>query len=252
MTRIFEKYKAHPQQAGIFRRGMAFIFDWFIIFLISILVYLVFDEIQAKASGEAGFISRVSKAIKAGENVSIRLSENESADMAVKSNLLKILKERVTAEEYAAAKKKSSEEIYHEYEEEFIAADYLQRFIYPEESFNLIREYVISLLFFVLFFRFGGRTPGKRIFRLKVLDLEGKPRLGWYQSFERAHGYVCSVLFASLGFWQVLWNKRGLTMHDKIAGTTVIKLPKKTRSWRKKKTKRVSKKPAVCSRVEDY
>jgi len=105
-------------------------------------------------------------------------------------------------------------------------------------------EYVISLLYFVLFFRFGGRTPGKRIFRLKVLDLEGKPQLGWYQSFERAHGYVCSGLFASLGFWQVLWDKRGLTMHDKIAETTVIKLPKKTRSWRKKKAKRVSKKPA--------
>jgi len=222
---------------------MAFIFDWFIIFLISILVYLAFDDIKAKASGEANLISRISQAVKAGEHVSIRLRENESADAAVKSNLLKILKERVTAEEYAAAKKMSSEEIYHEFEEEFIAADYRQRFIHLEESFNLIREYAISLLYFVLFFRFGGRTPGKRIFRLKVLDLEGKPRLGWFQSFERAHGYVCSGLFASLGFWQVLWDKKGLTMHDKIAETTVIKLPKKTRSRRKKKAKKVSKKP---------
>jgi hypothetical protein len=223
---------------------MAFIFDWFIIFLISILVYLGYDAIREKAGGEAGLISRVSQAIKAGEHVSIRMSENESADLSVKSKFLKILEERVTAEEFEAAKRKSSEEIYHEYEAEFIAAGYRHRFIYLEESFNLLKEYVISLLYFVLFFRFGGRTPGKRIFRLKVLDLEGKPRLEWYQSFERAHGYVCSGLFASLGFWQVLWNKRGLTMHDKIAETTVIKLPKKKRPKRKKKAKRISKKLA--------
>ncbi len=107
-----------------------------------------------------------------------------------------------------------------------------------DEMFNIIKEYFISLLYFVLFFRFGGRTPGKRIFRLKVVDLEGKPRLGWYQCFERAHGYVCSGLFASLGFWQVLWNKKGLAMHDKIAGTTVVKLPKKERPKKAKKTRR--------------
>lgn len=68
-----------------------------------------------------------------------------------------------------------------------------------DRAYKVIKEYIITLLYFVLFFRFGGRTPGKRLFRLKVIDLEGKPRLGWYQSFERAHGYVYSTLFASLG-----------------------------------------------------
>ncbi|HDP95429.1 MAG TPA: hypothetical protein ENN40_08745 [Candidatus Aminicenantes bacterium] len=63
----------------------------------------------------------------------------------------------------------------------------------------------------------------------EVVSGQGRPRQGWYQSFERAHGYVCSGLFASLGFWQVLWQKQGLAMHDKIADTTVIRLPKKKR-----------------------
>jgi 2-polyprenyl-6-hydroxyphenyl methylase/3-demethylubiquinone-9 3-methyltransferase len=51
--------------------------------------------------------------------------------------------------------------------------------------------------------------------------------LGWYQAFERTHGYACSALFVSLGFLQVLWDAEGLTMHDKIAGTSVIKRPRK-------------------------
>ncbi len=59
------------------------------------------------------------------------------------------------------------------------------------------------------------------------MDLKGRSRLSWYQSFERAHGYAASALFASLGFLQILWDAEGLTMHDKIASTTVIKLPRK-------------------------
>jgi 2-polyprenyl-6-hydroxyphenyl methylase/3-demethylubiquinone-9 3-methyltransferase len=96
----------------------------------------------------------------------------------------------------------------------------------PKEM-HILREFIIGYIYFVLFFRFGGRTLGKRIFRLQVIDLKKHKRLGWYQAFERTHGYACSALFASLGFLQVLWDAEGLTMHDKIAGTTVIKRPRK-------------------------
>jgi uncharacterized RDD family membrane protein YckC len=104
--------------------------------------------------------------------------------------------------------------------------------ILSDHTFGLFQEIVLGYLFFVLFFHFNGRTPGKRLLRLKVIDLKGRKRLGWYQSFERAHGYAASALIGSLAFLQVLWDAKGLTMHDKIAGTTVIKLPKR----RKKKS----------------
>jgi hypothetical protein len=35
------------------------------------------------------------------------------------------------------------------------------------------------------------------------------------------------LLLVGIGFLQVLWDPEGLTMHDRLAGTTVIKLPKK-------------------------
>lgn len=156
----------------------------------------------------------------------------------MKYALLEILKERIPEKEFKLAEKLSSEEIYSIYEKEFIAAGHKHKFVYLDETFDIFKEYFITLLYFVLFFRFGGRTLGKRLLRLKAVDLKGKPRLGWYQSFERAHGYVCSGLFASLGFWQVLWDKKGLAMHDKIAGTTVVKLPTKKKLNKKRKTKK--------------
>jgi len=237
MSRLFPRHKARPDQAGFFRRGLAFSFDAMIIGLLSLLIYLTIVEIKALAAGEPGIMAQASKAFKEGAGFSIRMREDKNDERILKSSFLKTLRERVSEAEYERARDMSAEALYHAYEEELVAAGYKHRFIYIDEMFNIIKEYFISLLYFVLFFRFGGRTPGKRIFRLKVVDLEGKPRLGWYQCFERAHGYVCSGLFASLGFWQVLWNGQGLTMHDKIAGTTVIKLPKKERPKKAKKTK---------------
>jgi len=212
--------------------------DAAIIGILSMFIYLVYFEIRASVTGEPGLIAQVSQAIKEGSGFSIRMEEDKNDERIMKQSLLRILKENISEEEYAGAEEMSAEELYHAYEEEFAAAGHKHKFIYVGEMFNIIQEYFITLLYFVFFFHFGGCTLGKRIFRLRVVDLEGKPRLGWYQSFERAHGYVCSGLFASLGFWQVLWNKQGLSMHDKIADTTVIKLPKKERIKKPKKSKK--------------
>jgi len=103
---------------------------------------------------------------------------------------------------------------------------------------ELIHEFFISYIFFVLFFHFPGRTPGKKLFGLKVIDLHGNGRIGWYQAFERTHGYVASGLSASLGFLQVLWDSEGKTMHDKISGTTVIRLPQKIKRKKSKRPKK--------------
>ncbi len=57
------------------------------------------------------------------------------------------------------------------------------------KGLNVLREIIVAYLYFGLFFRFRSQTPGKRLLRLKVVDLKGRARLSWYQCFERAHGY---------------------------------------------------------------
>lgn len=200
--KIFLRNKAHPDQAGFFRRFWAFSVDVVLAFMLAVLLYGVFTEVGGLFGGEKGIFTQAAQAAREGKSIVISLPSEEEAE-----------------------------------EEHFVIGG-------ERETFDFLREIIGGYIYFILFFRFSGRTPGKRLFRLKIIDLKERDRLGWYQAFERTHGYAASSLIVGLGFLQVLWDPQGLTMHDKLAGTTVIKLPKKKKEKRKKTAK---KKPAAAT-----
>ena len=223
----FPKHKAHPDQASFSRRFFAFTLDSIFIFLLAVPLYVIFSEIATPVTHEEGLVTSIKRAIEEGKSVMISLGPGENPQKKVKDSYLEVLREHLSPEEYERARDLSVEQI------EVLHEDILMEFgsgitvIRREpEGMHILREFILGYIYFVLFFRFGGRTLGKRILRLQVIDLKKRERLGWFQAFERTHGYACSTLFASLGFWQVLWDPDGLTMHDKIAGTTVVKRPR--------------------------
>ncbi|MGB9907527.1 MAG: RDD family protein [Candidatus Saccharicenans sp.] len=237
-SRLLPRHKVRADQAGFIRRGLAFGLDALIIAVLSSLVYTGYAELRARIRHEPSPVSRTIEALEKGGEASLTLERGLQVEQDKKQEYLDLLQGRITEKEYQEAKAMTVKEIEKNYAGALVRARIERarertsdksRNRAEDQAYKVIKEYIITLLYFVLFFRFGGQTPGKRVFRLKVIDLEGKPRLGWYQCFERAHGYVCSGLFASLGFWQVLWDRHGLAMHDKIADTTVIRLPKKPR-----------------------
>lgn len=242
---VFPRNKAHPSQAGFIRRGLAFGLDALIIAMLSSVVYAGYSELMARIRHEPSPVSRTIQAVREGESATWSPEKGLQARPDKKQEHLELLKNRLPDEEFQKAAAMSPEEIEKNFKTvlagarlaqtgERLAGGSGERL--DNRAYKVIKEYIITMLYFVLFFHFGGRTPGKRLFGLKVIDLEGKPRLGWYQCFERAHGYVCSGLFASLGFWQVLWDRHGLTMHDKIADTTVIRYPGPARIRKKRAT----------------
>jgi len=189
---MIQKHKAHPDQAEFFRRFLAFMIDFLIIMLIALVVYFALSEIAAMRRGQKGEFSRMLAAIERGEPVVVGLNKNRAEEPERKNDPGK------------------------------------KTFYVGGERFNIVFEFIVGYVYYILFFRFGGRTIGKRLLRLRVIDLEGRQRLGWYQSLERTHGYSASALLAFLGFFQVLWDHKGLTMHDRLAGTTVIRLKKRS------------------------
>ena len=70
-----------------------------------------------------------------------------------------------------------------------------------------------------------GQTLGKKIFKIRVVSLY-HDRIGFWHCLERSLGYVASTLEFGLGFIQAIWNNNRMTLHDKIAETTVIKVIK--------------------------
>lgn len=70
-----------------------------------------------------------------------------------------------------------------------------------------------------------GQTPGKKIFKIKVLQLDGTP-LSLSDSFGRYGGYGAGIATGLLGFLQIYWDPNRQAIHDKISATVVMDLTK--------------------------
>ena len=115
---MIQRHQARPDQAGLFRRFLAFMIDSLIIMLIAVLVYFSISEITTARRGEKGEFSRMLRAIKKGESVVIGLSKtdppSETANASGREN-----------------------------KTHFIGG----------EKFNLIFEFLIGYTYYVLFFQ---------------------------------------------------------------------------------------------------
>ncbi len=66
-----------------------------------------------------------------------------------------------------------------------------------------------------------GQTPGKKLLRIRVLQLDGTPLSIW-DSFGRYGGYGAGIATGLLGFAQIYWDPNRQAIHDKISATIVI------------------------------
>jgi hypothetical protein len=83
-------------------------------------------------------------------------------------------------------------------------------------------EFGWSALYFTFFpVVWRGRTPGKRLLRMRIVRLDGK-RLGWWAALNRFGGYAASIFTGLLGFFEMFWDENRQAMQDKIAGTVVV------------------------------
>lgn len=85
----------------------------------------------------------------------------------------------------------------------------------------------LGLYFTALTVLGNGRTPGKRLFRLRVIRLDGKP-IGWWTSLQRFGGYSASVVTGMSGFAEIFWDDNRQALQDKVVHTVVIQEPRPT------------------------
>jgi uncharacterized RDD family membrane protein YckC len=87
---------------------------------------------------------------------------------------------------------------------------------------------LVLVAYFGFFVRVSnGRTPGKRLLRIRVVSLDHE-RITRWQAVERALGYGASALEGGFGFIQYFLYKNHTCVHDRIAETIVVREPKKT------------------------
>lgn len=96
--------------------------------------------------------------------------------------------------------------------------------IHLEEGFNkTVFEVLVPVLYFGLStFFWNGRTPGKRLFRIRVVSLVHERMTLWH-SIERALGYGAAALEFGFGFLQFFIHPYRRTAQDRLAETIVVK-----------------------------
>jgi uncharacterized RDD family membrane protein YckC len=80
---------------------------------------------------------------------------------------------------------------------------------------------LLGVLYHVYFWSVKGATPGKELLDLRVVADDGSSPIPLASALRRALGYLLSAASLGLGFLMVIFGGRGL--HDRIAGTRVVK-----------------------------
>ena len=97
-----------------------------------------------------------------------------------------------------------------------------------ESTDNLIYRAVLGIIIFAFFTGFwtrSGRTLGMQSWRLQLETMEGeRPTIG--AASIRFFAAILSWLPVGLGFLWQLWDKEGLTWHDRISKTRIVYYPK--------------------------
>lgn len=91
------------------------------------------------------------------------------------------------------------------------------------DAVGWIMPVVLTIWFWLRFLA----TPGKMLFRLQVVDAETLSGLSLKQSIIRYLSYLLSALVIFIGFLWVAFDPRKQGWHDKLAGSAVIRNPKR-------------------------
>jgi uncharacterized RDD family membrane protein YckC len=74
----------------------------------------------------------------------------------------------------------------------------------------------------ILFWIYKSATPGKMLFKVKIVDAKTGNAPTVKQAVIRYIGYYISILPMGLGLLWICWDKKKQGWHDKLAGTVVI------------------------------
>lgn len=94
---------------------------------------------------------------------------------------------------------------------------------YLKGTWDLLLNYLFPAVAVTLFWVYKSATPGKMIFKLKIVDAGTLGQASTRQMVGRYLGYYISIIPLMLGIIWVGFDKRKQGFHDKLANTAVIK-----------------------------
>jgi uncharacterized RDD family membrane protein YckC len=85
--------------------------------------------------------------------------------------------------------------------------------------------FLVTFLFFALFWTRSGQTLGMIAWRLRVETDQGQPITAKH-ALLRFMAAILSALVLGLGYWWILVDKNNLSWHDHWSNSRIVQLPK--------------------------
>ncbi len=95
-------------------------------------------------------------------------------------------------------------------------------FNYDQNPFFQMTRNALVFIYFVGYWAIDGKTPGKSLVGLKIINESTGKHPGIVKSTIRFIGYFISSLPVGLGFLWSLWHQKNKTWHDMMSGTVVV------------------------------
>ena len=105
-------------------------------------------------------------------------------------------------------------------------------FFYPQLSSNTFLSitliliipivYVCIFSFYFFFTKNGKQSPGKKLFKLRIVDNLDNP-ISTKSSFKRSLLFIFDTLLGGIGFYFTFFNSKKQALHDRWSGTFVKK-----------------------------
>ena len=94
----------------------------------------------------------------------------------------------------------------------------------PQTSFmwELLFEFSTLVVTILFWNKWRGATPGKKFVHIKIVDAKSFEDINNKQAITRSLGYIPSTFLFMIGFIMVAFRADKRSLHDLIAGTSVI------------------------------
>ena len=81
--------------------------------------------------------------------------------------------------------------------------------------------YLLAFLYFSWCWIHGGQTVGMKVWKIKLVRVSH--HFGWLAAMTRTGAAMISVAVFGAGFWWALFDRNGLTWHDRLSNSRLIK-----------------------------
>ncbi len=93
-----------------------------------------------------------------------------------------------------------------------------------QSPFLFLINLAISIGYWVFYQASAGQTLGKKVMGIKVVDLSGNKPTAMTFFLREIIGKMVSAIILFIGYLMILWDAKKQGLHDKIAGTIVVKV----------------------------